>query len=61
MQKTVFIQFKRLTMNNTGADHLQSYIRARIVSQACAYDIPECTDEAVKQFKEYMDHPDNNP
>lgn len=54
-------QFTRLGIVNTGAGHLESYIRSLIVSKACYYGIRNCTDEAKDLLQKYMDDPKSNP
>ncbi|KAK6184957.1 hypothetical protein SNE40_007297 [Patella caerulea] len=53
--------FSRWTMNNTGASHLDSYVRSLVVSTACDYDLPACISDAKSLFKQWMDNPSNNP
>ncbi|XP_060551724.1 aminopeptidase N-like isoform X2 [Ruditapes philippinarum] len=61
MQATVSKQYNRLGLDNSGASHLESYVRSEIASHACGYDITNCTETAKKLLQQYMDHPDNNP
>ncbi|XP_052212469.1 LOW QUALITY PROTEIN: aminopeptidase N-like [Dreissena polymorpha] len=53
--------FKELTMNNTGATQLESYLRSTITDFACKYGIQECIDEAKRLFRQWRDNPDHNP
>ncbi|KAL4227197.1 hypothetical protein ACF0H5_015170 [Mactra antiquata] len=61
MQETVKQQFDKLTMNNTGASHLTSYMRSEISSHACSYDIKQCVEESKTLIDEYMSNPEDNP
>ncbi|XP_046380097.2 aminopeptidase N-like [Haliotis rufescens] len=61
MKAKVQMPFNTLTMNNTGASHLTSYIRSLISGSACSYGITACTDESLRLFREWMATPSNNP
>ncbi|XP_053377176.1 aminopeptidase N-like isoform X1 [Mercenaria mercenaria] len=61
MQSTVMKQYERLGLDDTNASHLESYVRARIASHACGYDIENCTNAAKQLLQQYMNTPDNNP
>ncbi|XP_062585470.1 uncharacterized protein LOC134247152 isoform X2 [Saccostrea cucullata] len=60
MQNLVRDIYNEIGLNNTGATHLESYMRSNVAITACSYDIPECLAAAVKQFKQWMDQPSNN-
>ena len=61
MQATVEKQYNRLGLDNTGATHLESYVRSKVAGYACGYDITNCTETAKNLLQQYMDNPDNNP
>ncbi|XP_060566248.1 aminopeptidase N-like [Ruditapes philippinarum] len=61
MQNKTTSAFNELTMNNTGATHLESYLRSTITSLACDYGIQSCIDEAKRLFKDWMAKPEVNP
>ncbi|XP_052787465.1 aminopeptidase N-like isoform X1 [Mya arenaria] len=53
--------FDDLTMNNTDASHLESYMRSTISGLACEYDIDQCKTESTRLFAEWMGNPEKNP
>ncbi|KAK7497860.1 hypothetical protein BaRGS_00010994 [Batillaria attramentaria] len=53
--------FRAIGMNNTGASHLQSYLRSILAYIACQYDDPDCVGNSTALFKQWMDQPDTNP
>lgn len=53
--------FQRIGMNNTGAKHLESYVRSVIVGLACSYGVQECIDESKSLFAQWMADENNNP
>ncbi|XP_052261394.1 aminopeptidase N-like isoform X2 [Dreissena polymorpha] len=53
--------FNELTMNNTNALHLDSYVRSAITDLACTYGIQECINEAKRLFRQWKNNPDDNP
>ncbi|ESP00388.1 hypothetical protein LOTGIDRAFT_238559 [Lottia gigantea] len=57
----VKVPFDILTMDNTNAPHLQSYLRSEVVSVACDYDYQPCVTNATLLFKQWMNNPSNNP
>ncbi|XP_053387330.1 aminopeptidase N-like isoform X1 [Mercenaria mercenaria] len=61
MQNKTSSAFEELTMNNTGASHLESYLRSTITSLACSYGIQACVDEAKQLYSQWMRNPNNNP
>ncbi|XP_056008322.1 putative aminopeptidase-2 isoform X2 [Ostrea edulis] len=60
MQLLVKDIYNEIGLNNTGATHLQSYMRSTVSSTACSYDIPECLSAAEQQYKDWMSNPNNN-
>lgn len=61
MQNIVKEQYEKLGIDNTGADHLQSYVRSTIVGHACSYAIDNCTETAKTLLAQYIRDPDHNP
>ena len=58
--KTTFTKpFDKFGMDNSGASHLEIYVRKFVVSQACKYGNSECIGNATKLFKQLMDNPPN--
>ncbi|XP_041356302.1 aminopeptidase N-like [Gigantopelta aegis] len=53
--------FNEVTMNNTGATHLESYIRSIVASMACDYGVTQCIDESKRLFRQWMQNPNHNP
>ncbi|KAK3108903.1 hypothetical protein FSP39_018341 [Pinctada imbricata] len=51
--------YKELGFNNTGASHIESYIRSHVASTACDYEVEECVEEAKRQYKMWMTNPSN--
>ncbi|KAK3602015.1 hypothetical protein CHS0354_027018 [Potamilus streckersoni] len=52
--------FKELGLNDTGASHLQSYLRSSIANSACYYGIGDCVQNATDQYSAWMRNPDSN-
>ncbi|XP_052782181.1 putative aminopeptidase-2 isoform X1 [Mya arenaria] len=61
MREKVDTQFKRIGMNNTGASHLESYLRSEISAHACTYGNQKCIVEALELFRQYMANEGVNP
>ncbi|XP_053387121.1 aminopeptidase N-like [Mercenaria mercenaria] len=61
MQNKTKSAFEQLTMDNTGATHLESYLRSLIVNLACDYGIQACVDGAKHLYSQWMLDPNNNP
>ncbi|XP_041356218.1 aminopeptidase N-like [Gigantopelta aegis] len=60
MRNKVREPFRVMGMNNTGASHLDSFLRSNIVTSACENDLPECDQEAIGLYRAWMTTPSNN-
>ncbi|XP_060075201.1 aminopeptidase N-like [Ylistrum balloti] len=58
MENKVREPFTNITLDNTGASHLEAYLRATLASQACHYGIDECVLEAKRLFESWLQNPD---
>ncbi|KAK7096269.1 hypothetical protein V1264_005581 [Littorina saxatilis] len=61
MTSKIQAPFSKVGMNNTGATHLQSYMRSLLSSKACYYDDSSCLDNATTLFRQWMADPAKNP
>ncbi|KAL5020481.1 hypothetical protein ScPMuIL_003373, partial [Solemya velum] len=61
MSGTVTEYFTELTMNNTGATHMESFRRSQIASTACGYDVESCIRQAKVLYAQWMTNPSVNP
>ncbi|XP_033725116.1 aminopeptidase N-like isoform X1 [Pecten maximus] len=57
MKHKVREPFTKITLNNTGATHLESYLRATLASQACGYGIDQCVLESKQLFASWLQNP----
>ncbi|KAL3885524.1 hypothetical protein ACJMK2_025576 [Sinanodonta woodiana] len=52
--------FNELGLNDTGASHIESYLRSSIANSACYYGIEDCVQNATAQYREWMTNPNIN-